>query len=127
MQHPIVDLEAPFSDSRGMIIPLADESMKSAVLISSKSGTVRANHYHHTDWHYCYVIKGEIDYYYRPANSTEKPMKVTIRRGQMFFTPPLLEHAMVFREDTDFLCLGKNARDQETYEKDITRVELYKA
>ena len=32
---------------------------------------------------------------------------------------------MVFPEDTKFLCLGKNSRDQEVYENDITRIKLY--
>jgi quercetin dioxygenase-like cupin family protein len=125
MQNPILQMEAPHVDERGMILPLADENMKSAVLISSKKGTVRANHYHHTDWHYCYVTKGEIDYYYRPVNSKEKPKKCTIKAGQNFFTPPMLEHAMVFTQDTEFLCLGRNPRDQATYEADITRVQVY--
>lgn len=125
MQHPIVQMEAPHKDERGMILPLADETMRSAVLITSKKGTVRANHYHHTDWHYCYVTKGEIDYYYRPVGSKDKPRKATIKAGENFFTPPMLEHAMVFTQDTEFLCLGRNPRDQATYEADITRVQVY--
>jgi quercetin dioxygenase-like cupin family protein len=125
MRSPIVEMEMPHKDERGMILPLADEPMKSAVLISSKKGTVRANHYHHTDWHYCYVLKGAIDYYYRPAGSKEKPRLCKVASGQLFFTPPMLEHAMVFTEDTDFLCLGKNSREQEAYEADITRVQVY--
>jgi dTDP-4-dehydrorhamnose 3,5-epimerase-like enzyme len=99
--------------------------MKSAVLIRSKKGTVRANHFHHTDWHYCYVLKGKIDYYWRKANTKDKPERVTIGQDQLFFTPPMVEHAMHFTEDTDFLCLGRNPRDQETYEADITRVEVF--
>jgi len=125
MQNPIIQLEEPHVDERGRILPLADEDMKSAVLISSKKGTVRANHYHHTDWHYCYLLTGAMDYYYRPANSKDKPRKVHIAKGQAFFTPPMLEHAMVFTEDSEFLCLGRNPRDQATYESDITRVQVY--
>ena len=47
----IVPLEEPFADDRGAIQPLVDADMKSCVLITSKKGTVRANHYHNTDWH----------------------------------------------------------------------------
>ena len=47
----IVELEAPFVDDRGAIQPLVDKNMKSCVLITSKKGSVRANHYHQTDWH----------------------------------------------------------------------------
>ena len=45
-----------FDDERGSIQPLVDMDMKSSVLISSNTGSVRANHYHKTDWHYCYVL-----------------------------------------------------------------------
>jgi len=66
----IVELEKPHVDDRGSIQPLVDVPMESCVLITSKKGTVRANHYHQTDWHYCYVVDGEIEYYERPHGST---------------------------------------------------------
>jgi len=70
---PLVKLEAPFVDGRGVIQPIVDEMMKSAVLITSKKGAVRANHYHKTDWHYCYVLEGSIEYFHRPTGSTAEP------------------------------------------------------
>lgn len=118
----IVDLPPAFVDARGAIQPLVDVPMESCVLISSKAGTVRANHYHETDWHYCYVLSGEIKYYHRPHGSAEQPEEVVIGKGQMFFTPPLVDHAMVFTQDTDFLTWGRNSRAQEVYEADIRRI-----
>src|SRR5258707_4021153 len=106
-----IPLEKAFADVRGSIQPLVDVMMESCVLISSKKGTVRANHYHKTDWHYCYVVSGEIDYYHRPRGSTEKPAKVTVHTGELFFTPPMVEHAMVFPVDTVFLTIGRNSRE----------------
>ena len=44
-KEPMVNLEKPFVDVRGRIQPLVDMMMKSAVLIESKKGTQRANHY----------------------------------------------------------------------------------
>ena len=64
--HGIIKLEKPFIDKRGSIKPLLDTIMKSAILIESKAGSLRANHYHKTDWHYCYVISGQI---HRPHQS----------------------------------------------------------
>lgn len=119
----IVPLHPPFADARGMIQPLVDMDMKSCVLISSKAGTVRANHYHRTDWHFCFVLSGSIEYYHRPVGSTDKPEVVLVRAGQLFFTPPMVEHAMVFPEDTVFLTLGRNSRAQEVYEQDVVRID----
>jgi quercetin dioxygenase-like cupin family protein len=119
----IVPLAEPFADARGEILPLVDVPMESCVLIRSAKGTVRANHYHRTDWHYCYVLSGEIDYFHRPSGSEAKPEKVTIRQGQMFFTGPMVDHAMVFVTDTVFLAFGRNSRAQEVYEADVVRID----
>jgi len=123
----IVPMAKAFVDARGEIQPLVDSTMRSALIITSKKGTVRANHYHKTDWHYCYVMSGSIQYYYRPVGSKAKPEKVLVKTGELFFTPPMVEHAMVFPEDTTFLTLSLNARNQKAYEKDLVRIELVKA
>ncbi len=120
----VVKLEQAFSDARGDIQPLVDEDMKSAVLITSKKGAVRGNHYHETDWHYCYVLRGTIEYFHRPAGSDAEPECTVLKEGDMFFTPPQVEHAMVFPEDSQFLTLGRNSRRQEVYEADVKRVTL---
>lgn len=117
-----VVLEKPFVDERGDIQPLVDVPMESCVLITSKKGSVRANHYHRTDWHYCYVLSGAIDYYHRPTGSSAPPEKIRIDKGEMFFTGPLVDHAMVFVEDTQFLTFGRNSRAQAVYEADVVRI-----
>ena len=123
-KHPLVKLEKPFVDLRGSIQPLVDSIMKSAVMIHSKAGSLRANHYHKTDWHYCYVISGKIKYYHKELNSDKAPELLVVEKGNMVFTPPLVEHCMKFPEDTLFLTLSRNPRDQETYELDVIRTNL---
>ena len=93
-------------------------------MINSKAGSLRANHYHKTDWHYCYVISGKIEYYYKELNSDKTPDLLVVEKGNMVFTPPLVEHCMKFPEDTLFLTLSRNPRDQETYELDVIRTNL---
>ena len=127
LQNPILPLEKPYIDNRGIIqnlISLNKSRMRSAVLIESKKGSIRANHYHKVDWHYCYIISGSIEYYYRPTNSDKEPIKILIIAGQVFYTPPMVEHAMVFPEDTIFLTLGGGTRLHEDYENDLVRVNL---
>ena len=126
-KEPMVSLEAPFTDDRGKIQPLVDLMMKSAVMIESKKGSLRANHYHKTDWHYCYVISGCIEYYHRPTGSTDEPECLRVKGGEMVFTPPMVDHGMKFPEDTVFLTLSRNPRDQESYEADVVRVDMLNA
>ena len=69
----VIKLENAFSDGRGSIQPLVNIPMESCVLITSKKNTIRANHYHKTDWHFCFVLEGTIEYYHRPVGSSESP------------------------------------------------------
>jgi quercetin dioxygenase-like cupin family protein len=123
-KEALVELARPFVDARGGIQPLVDLPMKSAVLITSKAGAIRANHYHKTDWHYCYVVSGAIEYYFRDHGETDDPEQIIVTAGKMVFTPPMVEHAMKFSEDTMFLTLSRNDRDQESYEADVVRVGM---
>jgi hypothetical protein len=77
-----------------------------------------------TDWHYMYVLSGSFDYYYRPTGSNAQPEMITIKAGEMVFTPPMEDHATVFLEDTQLLAMSRNPRDQEAYESDVKRVIL---
>ena len=120
----IVSLEKPFVDARGEIQPLVDIMMQSAVIIDSKKGSLRANHYHKTDWHYCYVLSGSIEYYHRPTGSNLDPELLIVKAGEMIFTPPMVDHGMKFPENTKFLTLSRNPRDQASYEADVVRVNM---
>ena len=120
----IVPLDSPFHDDRGDIQNLVLKPMGSVAIITSKAGSIRANHRHQTDWHYSYVLSGSIKYYYRPANSKEEPKFVIVKAGQMFFTPPMVDHTMVFPEDTVFITMAKNFRTHENHEADLIRVQM---
>jgi dTDP-4-dehydrorhamnose 3,5-epimerase-like enzyme len=122
--HGVIKLEKPFVDARGEIQPLVDMMMESAVMIKSQKGSLRANHYHKTDWHYCYVISGAIEYHHRPTGNTDAPDTMTVKQGEMVFTPPMVDHGMTFPEDTVFLTLSRNPRDQKSYEQDVVRVDM---
>ena len=119
-----VKIASIFKDSRGKIVNLSNELFRSCALIKSKKNSVRANHYHKKDWHYCYVIKGKIAYYYRKHGLTTKPKKIIINSGEMFFTPPLVDHAMKFLSYTEFITLGRGSRTKIDYDKDTIKIKL---
>lgn len=123
-EDPEVPIDAPFMNANGLIVNLLLEKFTSVALIGSQAGAIRANHYHKTDWHYAFVLKGGVDYHWRPVGSKEVPECRFFGQGQMFFTPPLVEHAMCFSEDTEFVTFAKNVRDAEHHEEDLVRVPL---
>jgi quercetin dioxygenase-like cupin family protein len=103
---------------------LIDFPVASVSVITSKKGSVRANHYHKKDDHYCFLASGRIEYYCRPTGNAQPPEVVTIEPGQLFYTPPMIEHAMKFLEDSVFYVFSKLNRDHDNYESDVVRVEL---
>ncbi len=123
---PIVSLPVPFEDARGQIQTLVEGGIHSVQIITSRAATVRANHFHKTDSHYMYVLKGSMKYFHRPAGQKSPPSWLLVKAGQMVFTPPLVEHAVEFLEDSVFLNITGKARDQGSYEDDLVRVELHK-
>ena len=119
-----VKLSGFYRDKRGIILNLRNGLFGSCALIKSKKNSVRANHYHKKDWHYCYVLKGKIAYYYRKHGSKTKPKKIIINQGELFFTPPMEDHAMKFLKETEFITLGRGSRTKINYDKDTHKILL---
>ena len=115
-------LRPPFIDERGEIHNLLDTVLGSVAVIRSVKGAVRGNHYHKTDFHYCWLQSGGMVYFHRPAGSTAPPQRWVIQPGQLFYTPPLYEHAMHFTEDSVMFAFARNNREMPNYEADTVRV-----
>ena len=124
LEKDLLDLPKGYEDARGIIQPLCDLNMKSASLIVSKANTWRANHYHKNDWHFIYVLKGSFEYYFKKTNSDEKIKKKILKKGELLFTGPVVDHAMFYTEETEIIVLSKNPRDQKTYEEDTVRIDF---
>jgi dTDP-4-dehydrorhamnose 3,5-epimerase-like enzyme len=123
-ENPIVPVDAPFQNENGEIQNLILGNFTSSAIIWSKSKTIRANHYHKTDWHFSYLITGEIDYWWQEIRHGAEKKHITIQPGQMFFTPPMVAHAMVFPTASVFITFSRNMRDHESHESDVERVQL---
>jgi hypothetical protein len=74
-----------------------------------------------------YVVSGSFDYCWRSAGSDAEPNRIRVGPGELVFTPAMVEHAVVFLEDTSFVNFSDQHRDQEAYEADIVRVQLVPA
>lgn len=123
----LIDLPAPYVDERGAIQTLVQAAITSVQVITSKAGTIRANHWHKQDTHYMYVVSGSMIYYERPVGSMNAPDRIVMKTGDLVYTPSNAEHAVEFPEDCTFLNITTGPRDQDIYENDITRIELIKA
>lgn len=112
-------------DERGIIDRLGEGPWQSVLRITSKKGTVRANHYHKYDSHLCFLERGKMRYVHRPADDERATLQEEIiEAGQLFYTPPMVVHAMHFLEDSVFYALTPRSGEQSDYENDIIRVTL---
>lgn len=120
----------PFSvEDRGAISRLLDDEVNiiSILLITSKKGSIRANHYHKKDVHYIYLLEGKIEYSYMDPNSKSKKINtVKVNKGHLIHTPSMVAHATKFLEDSVFLAFSIRPRNKRAYEKDTVRIDFIK-
>ena len=121
-RHVRVPVRRPFVDARGAILNLIDAPFTSAAVITSVRGAVRGNHYHKTDYHYCWLERGGMILYQRRVGDRRPPTRWVIKAGQLFFTPPMHEHMMRFTKDSVMLVFARNNREMAHYEADTIRV-----
>tara|TARA_B100002051_G_scaffold104823_1_gene100112 strand:+ start:320 stop:754 length:435 start_codon:yes stop_codon:yes gene_type:complete len=110
-------------DKRGSIISVVNEKCSNVSIISCFKNSIRSNHYHLDDWHYIYVLKGRINYFFTNLKRTKVYYKI-IDTNDIIFTPPMEIHATHFPVNTELLVVSKNKRNKTIYEKDTVRVNF---
>jgi len=111
------------NDIRGSIVSIVDDVVQNVSLITCNAGSIRSNHYHKKDFHYMYVLEGEIDYFYKELNN-DVVHYFKVKKNDIIFTPKNEIHATFFPLNTKLIVSSMLPRDQETYEKDTVRVEF---
>jgi hypothetical protein len=120
--YPYVSVPQIFEDARGEIRNLADGTIGDVAIISSNSGAIRANHFHHEDWHLCYLVSGEMEYFWSTNLDDRKPQSVIVKSKEMVFTPARTPHKIVFKANSIFLSISKLSRISENYERDTFKL-----
>lgn len=113
-------METIVEEGRGVITFVSDVPWQSTILISSKKGAIRANHYHKTDTHLMHIISGKARYV---ETGRDGAYGFTVDRivgpGDQIVTIPDVPHAMEFLEDSLMLVLSINKREPERYLQEI--------
>lgn len=68
------------------------------------------------------MVSGEVRYYERAIGDRTTPPPRTFVSGQMFYTPPMREHAMIFDKDTVMVSISSRSRTHEEHESDVVRL-----
>ena len=115
-----------FKDERGYLLKILDKGFSSCIEIFSKKGSIRANHYHKKDEHFCYILKGEILFFYRNRKKGSKLNYKIMKKGDLFFTTYEQDHMAYFLKTTHFLSYSSRKRSKFDYENDLVRLNMDK-
>lgn len=119
---PLVPLPKAFVNDAGEIQNILIKTGGTLTRIRSNRHSVRANHVHKRDLHWSFVESGAVLYFERCPGSKNIPSPRLFTKGQCFFTPPNVEHAMYFPEETVFYTVSRLPRDHKSHESDVVRV-----
>ena len=109
--------EDNYEDTRGVISNYElTEPINLIGHITSKSGSVRANHFHPIQEQKCLLIKGEyISITKDLLNKNSLTESLIIREGDLSVIKPNVAHTMVFTKDSIFLNLVRGEREHKNY------------
>ncbi len=118
----------PYEDERGKINNFhLPQPINLLATITSKKGSVRANHYHPIQQQMCLVISGSYISVYKDLTVPNSPMKhQLVKSGDLSVMPPMVAHTMIFLEDTTFLNLVGGNRDHDKFSQHTIKFELVK-
>lgn len=128
MAIKVTKTKPEFVDERGYISRIVNQDkypIRAVLYITSKAGTVRANHYHKKDAHYVYCLSGKFRYSEKDMRKKNPKLEsVILKPGDLILSAPMVAHRMEFLEDTIFLAITTEKRKQDYYEADTVRLNL---
>lgn len=119
----LIPITNKYEDERGLIENITpDQQIQDILLITGKRGAVRGNHYHKTDQHYCYILRGTIMYEYQTLDGRKNYKE--LHAGDMVVNDIQEKHRFTFLTDGAFIAMATKSRKQEDYEEDTVREEF---
>jgi len=118
--YPKVLIPQIFNDDRGSIKNLADGRLGDVAIIYSQQSSIRANHVHENDWHFSYLVSGQMRYFWKDSN--KEVQSLIVKAGEMVYTPPKIPHKMQFLEESVFIAISELSRSQNNYEADTKKM-----
>lgn len=121
----IKKINPEFEDERGAIANIIEEPICHVAVITSKKGSIRANHYHPKQIQYVYLVSGgyeSISKDLRKKNAKVERKK--IQAGSLVITPPMIAHAMRFLKDSVMLNLTTGHRYSHDFSEHTKKYKL---
>jgi oxalate decarboxylase/phosphoglucose isomerase-like protein (cupin superfamily) len=110
-------------NAAGSITNIAIGEFRTVSIIRSLAGQYRSRHWHTKDSHVLYVLDGRMAYWERELDGKYSDEPVWVQQGEAIYTPPLMIHQSFFPVNTTLISMSKLARDHDSHEADVNRVE----
>ncbi len=118
-------IKPAFTDVRGEIANILEEPINHVAIITSKAGSIRANHYHPDQIQYVYLVSGKYESVSTDVrNKNGKRESVIIEPGDLVITPPMVAHAMKFLEESVLLNMTTGHRDTDEYKEHTIKFKV---
>jgi quercetin dioxygenase-like cupin family protein len=129
MAIKVTHIKPEFIDERGFISRIVDQDkfpIRAVLYIKRKKGSRGADHFHKTDAHFIYVLSGKVEYAEKNmAKETSTIKSVILNSGDVVLSRPMIAHSTKFLEDSVIFAFTTEKRDQESYERDTIRVDIF--
>jgi dTDP-4-dehydrorhamnose 3,5-epimerase-like enzyme len=112
-------------DSRGIIADVFyDTTINHVAVITSEPNIIRGNHYHKETTQHMLITKGELEYWYKPADSDEPAKMYLTKIGDLITTEPHEIHTLkITDKGNEFTVFSVGKRGGMDYESDTFRVD----
>ena len=116
-----IKLKINFKDKRGVIVDLLEkEKINAITYLTINKNKVRGNHFHKKTYQWNYVLSGKM----KLISRINKKIKYKIlKKGDLYLTSPLEEHALVGHTKCEVLVFTKGPRGGKEYETDTFRIK----
>ncbi len=119
----VIKPNASFVNEAGSITNIGFGNFTCVSVLYTHAGKFRSRHWHSTDDHVLYVLKGEMWYKERELDGEYPSDWTIVGPGESVYTPPLVVHQSFFPVATTLISMSKNRRDHASHEADVNRVD----
>lgn len=113
-----------FTDARGEIFDLLEDSVSHVGLITFTEGAVRAKHWHKQSTQYSYVLEGVIDLIVCSKDALDQREVFEMGPGTVASIAPGIVHAYRAKTPAKILDMTTLTRTDAGYEDDTVRVDM---
>lgn len=113
----IIKTKNPFEDARGRIDNYdLTFPVNMANIITSKGGSLRANHYHPEQLQQVLIVSGSYISVFKDLSVPNGAVHSHVAKaGDLVVTPPMVAHCMIFTQDCTFINLVPGNRDHDKF------------